>query len=84
LSWGFRSQRILLANSDQAARRAADDPRFHGHYVTAREMYNLARAAESGWRGSVADGRDFELVGNAGAVAVLSGAAHGSNDDGRS
>lgn len=63
------------------ARRAACDPRFHVHYVTAREMYNLARAAESGWRGSVADGRDFELVGNVGAATVLSGAEHGSNND---
>lgn len=44
------------------AARRADDPRFHVHYVTAREMYNLARAAESGWRGSVAEARDFELV----------------------
>jgi cellulose synthase/poly-beta-1,6-N-acetylglucosamine synthase-like glycosyltransferase len=31
------------------------------HYVTAREMYNLARAAEQGWTGSVADARDAEL-----------------------
>ena len=26
-------------------------------------MYNLARAAEAGWRGSVAEARDFELAG---------------------
>ena len=44
------------------ARRAAADPRFHYHYVTAREMYNLVRAAEAGWSGSVADARDFEIV----------------------
>jgi hypothetical protein len=44
------------------ARRAADDPRFFVHYVTAREMYNLARAAEAGWTGSVDEARDFELV----------------------
>jgi hypothetical protein len=44
------------------ARRAAENPRFHVHYVTAREMYNLARAAEAGWTGSVADARDHELV----------------------
>ncbi len=44
------------------AERAERDPNFHYHYVTAREMYNLARAAEAGWRGSVADARDFELV----------------------
>ncbi len=46
------------------ARRAAEDPRFHYHYVTAREMYNLARAAEAGWKGSVADARDFLLLAN--------------------
>jgi hypothetical protein len=44
------------------ARRAKEDPRFHLHYVTAREMYNLARAAEAGWQGSVADARDYELT----------------------
>ena len=42
--------------------RAAEDANFHYHYVTAREMYNLVKAAESGWTGSVADARDFELV----------------------
>jgi hypothetical protein len=46
------------------ARRAQSDAHFHFHYVTAREMYNLARAAESGWTGSVADARDFEVVSN--------------------
>jgi hypothetical protein len=43
---------------------AADHPRFRVHYVTAREMYNLARAAAAGWTGSVAAARDFELVCN--------------------
>jgi hypothetical protein len=42
--------------------RAETDSAFRFHYVTAREMYNLARAAESGWKGSVAEARDFELV----------------------
>ncbi len=41
---------------------AQANPRFHYHYVTAREMYNLIRAAESGWKGSVADALDFELL----------------------
>lgn len=50
------------------AHRAAEDPRFHVHYVTARETYNLVRAAESGWRGSVAGARDFELVRGGSAV----------------
>jgi hypothetical protein len=30
--------------------------------VTAREMYNLARAAEAGWEGTVAGARDYELL----------------------
>ncbi|MFQ3650267.1 MAG: hypothetical protein SNJ75_08045 [Gemmataceae bacterium] len=43
------------------AAQAARNPRFHYHYVTAREMYNLARAAEQGYSGSVADARNYEL-----------------------
>ena len=43
-------------------RRAAADPDFSYHYVTARELYNLARAAEAGWTGSVAGALDFELI----------------------
>ena len=59
--------RVLLGEPtvrfhEALARRAAEDPRFHVHYVTAREMYNLARAAEAGWKGSVADARDWDLV----------------------
>jgi hypothetical protein len=41
------------------AKRAASDPQFHIHYVTARELYNLARAAEAGWTGSVVEARDY-------------------------
>ncbi len=44
------------------ARRAEQDADFHYHYLTAREMYNLARAAEAGWTGTVAEARDFRLV----------------------
>jgi hypothetical protein len=43
------------------ARRAAANTRFHFHYVTAREMANLLKAAEAGWQGSVAAARDYEL-----------------------
>jgi hypothetical protein len=46
------------------ARRAADDPYFRYHYVTAREMFNLVKAAEAGWEGSVDEARDFELLPN--------------------
>jgi hypothetical protein len=42
------------------------NPWFSYHYVAARELYNLARAAESGWAGSVDAARNFEL--NAGQV----------------
>jgi hypothetical protein len=46
----------------ELARRAKADRNFHFHYVTAREMYNLARAAEAGWQGTVASARDYELT----------------------
>lgn len=44
------------------AQRAKNDPNFRYHYVTAREMYNLAKAAEAGWKGSVAEARDYEIL----------------------
>jgi len=44
------------------ARRAAADERFCFHYVTAREMYNLAKAAEAGWEGPVDSARDFLIA----------------------
>jgi hypothetical protein len=43
------------------AERAAADSRFHFHYVTAREMVNLVKAAEAGWQGSAGDARDYVL-----------------------
>jgi hypothetical protein len=42
--------------------RAAHDANFHYHYVTARQMYNLVRAAEAGFTGPVDQARDFELA----------------------
>ncbi len=61
------NQRVLLgepmvAFHEGLARRAAADVNFRYHYLTAREMYNLAKAAESGWKGSVDEARDYELV----------------------
>jgi hypothetical protein len=44
------------------AEKAAIDPNFHYHYVTAREMYNLVKAAEDGWTGTVAEALDYHLV----------------------
>ena len=46
----------------ELAKLANDNPKFHYHYVTAREMYNLARAAQAGFKGEVADALDWELV----------------------
>jgi hypothetical protein len=42
--------------------RARADPAFRYHYVTAREMANLALAAAAGWRGTVEGARDFRYV----------------------
>jgi hypothetical protein len=47
---------------EDLARHAQDNPYFHFHYVTAREMYNLVKAAEAGILGSVAEALDFELA----------------------
>jgi hypothetical protein len=44
------------------AERARQDQRFHYHYVTAREMYNLVKAAEAGFTGPVADALDCEML----------------------
>jgi hypothetical protein len=62
-----RNQAVLLGPAmaefhESLSRRAAGDPNFQFHYVTAREMYNLAKAAEAGYAGPVADARDYELV----------------------
>jgi parallel beta-helix repeat protein len=46
------------------ASRAMFDHKFYFHYVTAREMYNLARAAEDGYKGPVNEARDYEIVSN--------------------
>jgi hypothetical protein len=77
----------MLALHRELARRAAEDAQFHFHYVTAREMYNLAKAAEAGWRGGVADARDFELTawsdrsqGRLGSAAVTCTAASETSD----
>jgi hypothetical protein len=72
---------VLLGESmerlhEELARRAARQPQFQYHYVTAREMYNLARAAEGGWRGSVADALDYELIWNGGGASVAPESGH--------
>jgi hypothetical protein len=64
-----KNQQVLLGDAmvrfhEGLAERTARDPNFHYHYVTAREMYNLVKAAEAGWSGSVAEALDYELVPN--------------------
>jgi hypothetical protein len=54
------------------AERAGRDPDFRYHYVTAREMYNLVKAAEAGWQGTVADALDYRLVWQAAGPVVPS------------
>jgi hypothetical protein len=71
------SQEVLLGDAmvrfhEGLAELAGRDSRLHFHYVTAREMANLVWAAEAGWRGSVADARDFHLVWNGNAPAPAS------------
>lgn len=46
------------------ARRMQEDPHFHVHYVTAREMANLVVAAEAGFAGTVNEARDYQWVSN--------------------
>jgi hypothetical protein len=63
------NQKILLGQSmlefhRGLQKRASVDRSFHFHYVTAREMYNLAKAAEAGHDGTVADALDFEVISN--------------------
>jgi hypothetical protein len=52
----------MLAFHANLAEHSQDNPNFHFHYVTAREMYNLVRAAENGYQGDIAGARDYELL----------------------
>jgi len=45
---------------------AERDRNFQYHYVTAREMFNLVKAAEAGWTGDVAGALDYLLIWNGG------------------
>ncbi len=72
------NQRVLLGEPmvrfhEALAQRARREQRFHYHYVTAREMYNLVRAAQAGWKGAIATARDWELVWNGGKRAETGG-----------
>jgi hypothetical protein len=48
---------------------ASANPKFHYHYVTAREMVNLIKAAQEAYAGDVAGALDWELVANSPRVA---------------
>lgn len=54
----------MVTFHEQLARKARDDPHFHFHYVTAREVYNLIKAAEAGYTGPVKDALDYLVVSN--------------------
>jgi len=61
------NQKVLLGEPmvqfhHDLASHARNDANFQFHYVTAREMYNLVRAAEAGWQGEVDLARDYSLV----------------------
>ena len=61
------NQKVLLGEPmvqfhRDLANHARNDANFQFHYVTAREMYNLVRAAEAGWKGGVDLARDYSLV----------------------
>jgi hypothetical protein len=67
----------MVAFHEALARYAEANSWFHYHYVTAREMYNLARAAEAGWTGTVAAALDYELIWNGDDEAMLHRMARG-------
>jgi hypothetical protein len=48
----------------ELAERARRNANFHYHYVTARELVNLVKAAEAGYTGCIAEALDYELVTN--------------------
>jgi len=54
---------------EDLAKLARENPKFHVHYVTAREMVNCIKAAQAGYTGSVAGALDWELLSNVAIVA---------------
>lgn len=61
----------MIAFHRALAQYAVDHPNFHFHYVTAREMFNLVKAAEAGWSNTVEDALDYELIWNGCASPAL-------------
>jgi hypothetical protein len=70
------NRRVLLGPSmarfhRELAALAEERSGFRYHYVTAREMYNLARAAEAGWTGNVANALEFEVSAPRAEIAAM-------------
>ncbi|MFO0907006.1 MAG: hypothetical protein U0794_01350 [Isosphaeraceae bacterium] len=65
----------MQAFHEALAQKAAETPGFCYHYVSAREMANLALAAASGFQGAVENGRDFVYVRSEGEPAALGASA---------
>src|SRR5262249_2781092 len=59
---GFFADRGLETLFGELERRYNDGRHWRLHYVTAREMYNIARAAEAGHAGDPSDYRDFVIA----------------------
>ncbi len=60
------NRRVILGPEMEALHQTLcgtfnDGVRWQLHYVTAREMYNMARAAEDGWSGLPGECRDYEI-----------------------
>lgn len=51
----------MVAFHRDLAALAQKNVRFHYHYVTARELVNLVKAAEAGWTGDIAGALNYEL-----------------------
>ena len=52
----------MRAAHEHMRERYNDGEKWLLHYVTAREMYNIVRAAEDGHSGNPGDYRDYEVL----------------------
>jgi len=62
---GMQSQEMFLSSQIEQmlndVETMCSGPTYQLHYVTAREAYNIARAAEAGYEGNPDDYRDYEI-----------------------
>jgi len=61
-NWGVLFGRPMSFLYQFLGRRYNNGGRYRLHYVTAREMYNIIRAAERGFEGNPGRYRDFEIL----------------------